>query len=196
MNIQPTLEVRWFFDELPFAIERLFGGFLAQDRIDWYALPCHEGCGMKLREGRLETKLRQQSEGEFSLGSVVGAMESWFKWSVPMPSDNMPTTSLLKGTGWVPVHKRRWIRRYAVTSEGHMEVMNRVASGCAFELTQLEVHGQTFYTVGYEAVGREDSLRQYLDLVANEIHAKYQFASGQFQLENSYGYPCWLNRLT
>ena len=59
-----TCEIRWFFDQPPVDLERIISPETeVQERTDWYLMPANPECGIKLREGNLEMKLRCASYG-------------------------------------------------------------------------------------------------------------------------------------
>ena len=90
--LKRSLETRWFFETCPSSSEQFLGGVHEPTvRIDWYAFPCDRGCGIKLREGRLETKLLVEDFGSQRFDFVDGNVESWHKWSVAIVDEAILT---------------------------------------------------------------------------------------------------------
>ncbi|MGF1538822.1 MAG: hypothetical protein ACFB4J_20365, partial [Elainellaceae cyanobacterium] len=94
MLTTPTLETRWFYPgELPFEISQWFdtdciGSYVDPnhpftERDDQYFLtPGCELLSLKLREGNLELKWRQQELDTVSASAEWGGkIEQWLKWS-------------------------------------------------------------------------------------------------------------------
>ena len=195
MFVLPTVEVRWFFDSPPFSISDYFSSdHQAPIRTDWYALPSDIGCGIKIREGRLETKLREACLGEHEfLHNVCGKLEQWKKWSCEIIEGDVPTNEILTSTNWFALDKERFVRRFEVSDTGIEETFDRPQNGCSFEITKLSARGKTWYTVGFEANGNSDQLRPNLMAVANHLNEIKPFPDGH-EINNSFGYPEWLNR--
>lgn len=195
MSALHTIETRWFFDDQPFPESDYFGTIhRTVERVDWYALPCDSGCGIKIREGRLETKLRSQTLGKSEFDDdAVGIVETWSKWSVPLDPNDSPSQRLLLDTNWLPVAKLRYVRRFEVVENQAKETLDRPVSGCSFEITKITIHDQTFWTTGFEAVGSEDSMRENLNRVFECIHNEKRLP--QLPVEQSIGYPHWLNQV-
>lgn len=187
-----TVEMRWFFDTCPIDETQHFAhvGEL-QTRVDWYSMPCNPASGIKIREGRFESKLRTAELGKRRLGSLHGRLEQWQKWSLAYVDDSPPPESLLSEIGWIAVSKRRRLKRFAVQAK-QLEIVDlRPNNGCEFELTELVIRDQSFWTVGFEAVGEADQLERNLALVAERVQ---QDGGRQldFLLERSFGYAEWL----
>jgi hypothetical protein len=187
-----TVEMRWFFPTEPFPVSELFNVSVRPvGRTDWYAYPCNERCGIKTRQGQLETKLLVQRLGRRDFGDVVGTLEEWAKWSVPFPQDDVPADRILASTGWVAVEKVRHLRRFEVVGGSVREVDQRPENGCELEWTALRVAGQMWWTVGLEAVGPHDELEANLRLTAARVLAG-KFSPSPFEEKRSFAYPKWL----
>jgi hypothetical protein len=147
---------------------------------------------VKIREGRLETKLRTRSYGAFDLAdqSIRGELESWTKWSVAFGVEP-PGEQLLAETGWLAVKKHRFLRSFEVTADGMQEIADRPTNGCEVEFTILQTAGQTWWTIGLEANGPSGDLRRNLGMVALATVGALQ-VTDLFRVENSYSYPVWL----
>ena len=195
MLVLPTAEVRWFFTEPPFRLERYFDpSHEAPSRVDWYALPSEDGCGIKFREGRLETKLRNQTIGPRNFSHILGSCEQWTKWSCEMPGGSTPPEDLLRATNWLEVAKRRHVRFFEVTRSTVMESPSRPLHGGSFEITYLRIGDLDYATVGFEATGLEGDLEFNLSQVVHQVNNENALP-GSLRLECSSGYPAWLNRL-
>src|SRR5690606_38495082 len=84
----------------------------AEQRTDWYSMPCNPRCGVKLREGKLEIKLQTASLGERQHGPLAGRVEAWRKWSLNLPPEKGPSPAELSAVDWLDVQKRRRLERY------------------------------------------------------------------------------------
>lgn len=195
MLVLPTVEVRWFFDSSPFSASEYFSeAHKAAVRTDWYALPSDLGCGIKIREGRLETKLRESYLGKHEfLTNMHGNLERWKKWSCEIIEGDVPTDEILTATNWFALDKERYVRRFEVSNSGVVETFDRPQNGCSFELTLLRASNRTWFTVGFEANGNAEQLHPNLLAVARYINEIRAFGD-DFRIENSYGYPEWLNQ--
>ena len=133
-----TFEMRWFFAEPPLDIAQHFdASAAAPHRTDWYAVPCDPRCGIKLREGRLETKLRVGMHGVRTFREISGHLESWQKWALAFGPGDCPAEQTLAESGWLAVQKRRFLRHFEVTPDRVIETEQRPTNGCEFELTEL-----------------------------------------------------------
>ena len=195
-----TVEMRWFFAHCPLAIESHFAETLAdatelQRRTDWYSMPCNPACGIKVREGKLETKALKESFGLKSLSPFEGYLEAWQKWSLEFPADEHPDPRDLERIGWFAVHKQRRLQRFQVSGNDVTSVAIRPTNGCEFELTELTVKGQTSWTVGFEAVGDASQLESNLRAVAAHV-ASRDGRKSEFVSDKSFGYAEWLSRFS
>ncbi|MDA0379081.1 MAG: hypothetical protein O3C45_06195 [Bacteroidetes bacterium] len=190
-----TYEIRWFTREKPFSASKVFGAdALPDERLDWYASPGHPGTGTKLREGRLETKLRTDDLGLVEVAGCSGVKERWQKWSAPLTED-IPPRQLLLENGWIPVRKRRWLQVWSAEKETLEVVHSRIGCGALFELTEVMVSGQPWWTVGFEAFGPEGLRRPALERVMTYV-LEHLPAHRTLAQEDSMGYPAWLLRIT
>ena len=188
-----TYEIRWFVRELPFAPDTVFGReTVPEERTDWYAPAGDPGTGTKLREGRLETKLRTDIIEHVDVAGCRGVMERWQKWSVVLAEEG-PGEDLLLGTGWIPIRKRRWLQVWSTEHEELLIVNERIGEGALFELTELDTPDGTWWTVGLEAFGPEGTRRPSLERVMSHVlgHLPAHRSLGE---PESMGYPSWLIR--
>lgn len=190
-----TVEMRWFFKELPKEVARHWQeGAQGQERSDWYSMPCQPNCGIKIREGALETKLRYACFGERSLGTITGRLEGWKKWSLAFPPGELPQGEELRAAGWLEVVKRRVLYLFEVRGGEVHATATRPANGCSFEVTRLRVAEREHWTVGLEAIGpTEAALEDNLRLVAQACLPQDE-AVRRFQAAASQGYAEWLSR--
>lgn len=193
-----TTEMRWFFADCPLDIELHFSDARSetdlQQRTDWYSMPCNPACGIKVREGKLEMKLRAFGLGQQDMSPFSGHLEAWQKWSFDFPDREHPEIARLESAKWIAVGKRRRLQRFAVDEHRVTRVAERPVNGCEFELTELSVDGSTHWTVGFEAVGDERDREHNLRAVAARVIARGGLRQ-PFTTNNSYGYAQWLSHL-
>jgi hypothetical protein len=196
-----TSEVRWFFRSPPFPPADFFDlQSSPPTRVDWYAFPCDERSGVKVRQGKLETKLRLRELGPIRYGEASGRVEEWGKWSLAYPPNDAPQAGQLSMAGWVPVEKTRYMRIFTIKEETISEItdwqQNFPEAGVEFELTQLRVRQQQWWTVGFEAFAPAEPVEK-LSLNLGKV-VRHVFSGGDhdmslFTIDNSSGYPGWLH---
>lgn len=198
----PTAEVRWFYrGELPPGVLAWFqrlGGVLGAPaaRTDYYLrLADGDALGVKLREGRIEIKQRQRQYGLLRLHQrAAGRVEGWRKWSFALAgADSQLVGGVALDPAWVGVKKERRLRVYRLTAA--QEVMaipagENPAQGCGVELTQVNVGGQGWWSLGFEAFGEEVTLQESLLLVARHVLSAAEPPALDAQYSRSY--PQWL----
>ncbi|MEG3840721.1 hypothetical protein [Microcoleus sp. herbarium14] len=200
--MRASLEMRWFYGgALPKSIGQWFGsdslgGYLSppEEREDIYLLvPSCDYLGVKLRGKTLEVKWQQGDLGAMQFGNRwEGKAQKWLKWvcadtMAPVPADILATGK------WVGVKKKRAQRLYQVSAPGSLmsvPVEAPIPQGCNVEITQLNINGSAWWTLGFEAFGSESSLTQSLQTVANWTSKSYQ--AQKLKAEDSCGYPSWL----
>ena len=166
-------------------------------RTDHYLnLAGSENMSVKVREGRLEVKRRNQNVEIAELHpKVTGHLENWRKWSVDLGNVKWPSSSRPTET-WIPVFKSRRLCTYQFLSGRWQPVSLDHAqfdSGCEMELTKLKVGSQVWWTVAFEAFGPADSNRAALLSVSSQIFAELE--PPDLSTGNSFGYPWWLDQL-
>ena len=150
-----SLEVRWILPgPLTAAAAGWFGRFPAETRVveDAYLLaPRLPGLSVKLRGGRaLEVKAYRGSAGPLELaGRAHGRLESWQKWSFP---HGPPGYDRGEPAGWGPVSKRRRISWFSQATGVRVPGLGGEPR-CAVELTEVELRGEAWWTLGFEATG-------------------------------------------
>jgi len=187
----PTVEVRWFFRDAVFRQWRLSDEFSAStSRSDWYACPCDPRSGIKVREGRLETKLRT-GRIPHAFPRAAGAVESWQKWSVELPADDVPSANVLQVAGWVEVCKQRDLQWWSCDERRVYQVGADEPHNVQCELTRLTVGNQLWWTIGFETAGHGAPSEQRLQqVVAQVLDPRIPVIA--LTAENSCGFPEWL----
>jgi hypothetical protein len=166
-----SLEVRWMHPgRIPVLLaERLepFGEGI-EEREDCYLTdPTPPDVSVKIRGGvQLDVKAFRHSPGRLSLpGGTRGRMEMWEKWSFPLANAPGPP---LEGASWTRVLKARRRRSFAVVDGILVErsLANAASPGCSLELTEANIEGEMWWTLGLEAVGPLENLHRDLQATA------------------------------
>lgn len=200
-----TSEIRWFYQGIiPPAIETWFATKVLrenyqnyEDREDWYLLiPGCEFLGVKLRQQRLETKLRVSDLGVLQLTTnIIGAAEKWLKSTCEDAKlESLITPDVIVKGQWVKVEKVRSQIRYLVADDYTLTPASTEQTsqeGCNVELTQLIVNHNPWWTLGFEASGTDDKLTSNLKTVAEKV--LQTFPQQKLSLVDSYAYPKWLS---
>ena len=200
-----TVEVRWFYrGPIPPPVKAWFerGGPGVERqpvRVDHYLqLPSGDNLNIKLRQGRIEIKRRTAPARMTQFHErAAGAVEAWQKWSFELAApDSAGTRCLSPPSAWIPVRKARRLRTYQVTgglagaAEPASETPDR---GCEVELTHVDVLGETWWTLAFEAFGPEAGLQETLLLVAERVFGDDE--PPQLRANASYGYAAWLGTI-
>lgn len=200
-----TSEIRWFYQgTTPPVIENWFtsdvlgeNGQPFEEREDWYLLiPGCEFLGVKLRQNRLETKLRVTGLGILQLrNNAIGAAEKWLKSTCEDAKlENLITPDIVVQGQWVKVEKVRSQIRYLVTDDYSLTPASTEKTsqdGCNVELTQIIISDRQWWTLGFEASGTDGNLISNLETVANKMFQT--FPEYELNLLDSYAYPKWLS---
>jgi hypothetical protein len=200
-----TSEIRWFDQgKVPPAIENWFTANVLKEncqklenREDWYLqIPGCEYLGVKLRQQRLETKLRVAELGILQLrNNVLAAPEQWLKSTCEDAKlENLITSEVIARGQWVKVEKVRSQIRYLVADDRSLtpaSTEQNSPEGCNIELTELIINQTLWWTLGLEASGTEDNLNFNLETVAKKLFQT--FPEQGLNLGNSYAYPKWLS---
>ena len=213
-------EVRWFFegalqdnDELmewfrsakPFARKRDVPAPALQGRLDdapdvYLMLPGHTDMGIKWREGLLQIKGRVASVGPRSYcNRHEGIVERWVKWSyADLPEQYRALFESGQQQRTVRVSKTRAVRmvdlQHGIAGAAEVDIKNWLDCGIAAEITDLEVEGRKYCTLGFEAfpddaITREvfdDSVSAFLDSLGDPV----------LRIGQSMSYPAWLQSLS
>ena len=198
-EVVPSLEVRWIFPgQLEAAVAGWFGRFPAgtESREDIYLLdPQLPGLSVKIRGGgALEVKVYRGSPGILEVaGRARGRMESWQKWSFPF-SPLSPDSS--DPAGWRPVRKRRRLSRFSLSGEPVVAGAPGLGGEprCEVELTEVRAGGQDWWTLGFEATGPADLLRDELQTTAALVFVQALPGGVQPGTDDSTSYAEWLGQ--
>ena len=199
-----TQEVRWFFKGLlPPGVMNWFyqadpkpAGSAAREDL-YLRLPESQTLGVKVREGRIEIKQRLQDFGVVNLHErVAGYMEQWRKWGFALVEDVETIPQLGQSAEWIGVAKERRLRKYEITKTeavGAIPIDLLVARGCAAELGEIRVAGETWWSLCFEAFGEIATLQDNLLRVA--AHVFQGEGTPRLEAKDSLSYPGWLSRL-
>ena len=191
-----SLEVRWIFPGQPTgAVRGWFERFPAETTSfeDAYLLDPHlPGLSVKVRGGRtLEVKVYRGSPGLLEVaGRARGRLEFWQKWSFP---HGPPSHGRSHQTGWRPVSKRRRISWFSQATGVGVPGLGE-EPGCAVELTEVRLHGERWWTLGFEATGPANALRRELDAAAALMFAQALPGDMELGTDDSQSYAQWLRR--
>ena len=201
-----SAEIRWFYSSgLPLEVKNWFCGSRLCKEEDartahYLVLPGSTEVGLKVRDGsKLEIKAHTRMPRPFSLasGASVGRQDEWVKWS----HDDHDVAGRLAAVGsssseWVPVDKRRWLRKFRVAVAGQVEEVDAAATveyGCRAELCEVTVRASHWWTLAFETFG-EGNRPADLERVAR--HFLKALPRGLALTErDSMAYPEWLNRV-
>jgi hypothetical protein len=198
----PTTEVRWFLTgDIPASVERWFQGLGDQNdhpesRVDRYLrLPNGDALGIKLRENRIEIKIRTTVYGNVTFNNgVEGRMEGWRKWSFELADDNSKATAIGDADlSWVSIEKERILKRFLSDDQGRtipVPADDTRPKTCALELTRVTALDQQWWSLALEANGQDIQSRDGLILVARQVFVPPSpFA---LAVDDSLSYPQWL----
>ncbi len=194
-----SLETRWIVPgQLPSAMLEWFARFPAgtETRQDAYLLqPRLPRLSVKLRDGgALDVKSYLGSPGILDLPrGGRGRLESWRKWSFP---SGLPGCGGADPPGWVVVGKTRCTSWFPLASRPDLAQVRPPAAvaGCMAELTEVQVRGERWWSVGLEATGPVHLLRVAIEHAAGLVFAQALPPEVQFSLENSQSYAHWLGQ--
>ena len=176
-----------------------FGRFPAEvaARQDAYLVdPELGGLSVKVRAGvALEVKMYQGSPGIFEMaGRAFGRTESWQKWSFPLTS----LSQIGDLAGWRPICKRRRIIRFRLAGGRVVVAVPGPApepgSGCAVELTEINVGAEAHWSLGFEATGPAELLRGVLHDSAALLFAQEPPGQVDLSMDRCQSYAQWLSQ--
>lgn len=177
METYRSAEVRWFRSgEIPAPVAAWFDALgepvETEARADRYLAPASDALGVKLRQGSIEAKRRDQTLHRLDAGRCRATVEAWTKWSFPLAdADDLPHG--LPEAGWVEVGKQR---------------RQRHADACALELSRLTIWDEVWWSVCLEATGPDapaalmEAARQWLGAEGAPVLPE----------ADAQGYPAWL----
>lgn len=194
MNGTQTLEVRWFYPgSLPVAVTNWFDTLgknpsNPDTRTDVYLQSSSPDLGVKLRQGNLEVKYRQQQLGNIQIDRFPeGHVEQWSKWIC----NEVPSSEAGK-QGWIQVDKVRYQRFYRVEFLDRIQLISIDTprqNAAAIEITDLQLRGQSWWSIACEYLGNNISIdREFLPLV----HSLLLNSPLSTSTPISGGYPQWL----
>jgi hypothetical protein len=188
-----TCEVRWIRPgHHGTEIARWFSRFsqVLETRDDDYLIsPRMPGLSIKIRGGEsFEVKQHRGVVGELDIAAAAaGSIDSWIKRSIPLPG-GVDLSRPLEGSAWRRVSKRRQIARFPIDTSG-----SPGAPDCSVELTEVEVIGQSWWTLGFEAGGRGALGR--IKHTAAVVFAEPPPTASAFRAEEACSYAEWIHGL-
>jgi len=209
-----SAEVRWFYPSDTFKkgsppsppneVQQWFQQESAllwppKERTDRYLLlPGCETTSVKAREGRFEVKAIRGASETVSYGKgVSGRSDAWIKWSYGEQRVEVFIEALeQEPEGWLDVTKWRWMRKFSLDYSNLVEVSVRdqPLQGGNIELTAIQASDNHWWTIGLEAFGPAETVRENLHSVANHFFTKSKPPIA-LHTTNSCPYPVWLNSL-
>lgn len=192
-----SLEVRWILPgQLAAGMAGWFGRFPAETITleDAYLVdPYMPGLSVKVRQRRaLEIKVYHGSPGFIEMpGRARGRLESWQKWSFPCDSDSRVGA---ESVGWRTVRKRRRICRFSRAGGAAVARFPDLGekAGCSVELAGFRALGEDWWTLGFEAAGQGDAVRDELDAAAALVFARALPDGKELGMDDSMSYARWL----
>ncbi|HWG83450.1 MAG TPA: hypothetical protein VN686_10540 [Gaiellales bacterium] len=192
-----TCEVRWIRPgRYGSEIDRWFSRFsqVPETRDDDYLIsPRMPGLSIKIRGGAsFEVKQYRGVVGALdNAAAAAGNIDSWIKRSIPLPG-GLDRSRPLEGSAWRRVSKRRRIARFPIERSGGGPA-SPGAPDCSVELTEVEVTGQSWWTLGFEAGGR-GALGRIKHTAAVVFAEPFPTASA-FRAEEACSYAEWIHGL-
>jgi hypothetical protein len=193
----PSLEVRWIRPgELDVRMLEWFGRFptVVESREDNYLIsPDLAGLSVKIRgDLALEVKVYHGRLGVLDVpGRARGRMEFWQRWSFPLGS---PIHGIGAAATWRSVRKIRRMSFFSL-DEGQLSAGvpgPQQVTGCAVELTEVNMRGGSWWTLGFEAIGPHDGLRSLVQATAALVFDQAMADGLELTSEDSGSYVSWL----
>jgi hypothetical protein len=185
-----TCEVRWIRPGRPGSeIDHWFSRFaqVPETRDDDYLIsPRLPGLSIKIRGGAsFEVKQHRGVVGALDIaGAAAARIDSWIKRSIPL-TGGVDLSRPLEGSAWRRVSKRRQIARFPIDASGGPD--------CSVELTEVEVAGQSWWTLGFEAGGRGALGR--IKHTAAVVFAEPLPTASEFRAGEACSYADWIHGL-
>jgi hypothetical protein len=153
---------------------------------DYLISPRMPGLSIKIRGGAsFEVKQLRGVVGALDIaGAAAGSIDSWIKRSIPLPG-GVDLTRPLEGSAWRRVNKHRQIARFPIDGSGGPD--------CSVELTEVEVLGQAWWTLGFEAGGRGALGR--IKRTAAVVFAERLPTDSAFRADEACSYAEWIHGL-
>jgi hypothetical protein len=167
-----TAELRWFVNgRIPLEPKKFIQShkpelWTSESRTDEYIVfPNSKSVGIKLREGNLEIKSWVGELGSVQVGGSDYRIHSWEKLSVPVQgwsSDELETIS---------ADKARRVTRFVSGKSGIKQYSpeKEVPEGCDVEISEVEINGQSFWSLCFESFGPKSGLLTVLGSIASEV---------------------------
>jgi len=157
MQIFSSCELRWFSPLRLKKIEELFyrEGLTIPEagRTDRYLKNNRNTFSLKIREGRIEIKLREAS-GSHIPG--IGPPGLWTKWSYEMVD---PGSLKFPSGDYIDVTKNRALLFTSKKSDRFLAEIT-IDAGCQIEYGVVALNNQQWFTFGLEAFARDQKLMQ------------------------------------
>ena len=124
-------------------------------------------------------------------GGGAGRIDSWVKLSFPLRAHS-DLSDLVEESAWRRVSKRRQIATFPIGGSRRLSAPPR-PDVCSVELTEVEVLGQAWWTLGFEARGRGAlaSIRR----TAAVVFAEPLPTISAFRAEEARSYAEWIHEL-
>jgi hypothetical protein len=160
---------------------------------DYLISPRMPGLSVKIRGGAsFEVKQHRGRVGALDFAAAAaGSIDSWIKRSIPLPG-GVDLSRPLEATAWRRVSKRRQIARFPIGTSGG-GLGSPGAAVCSVELTEVEVIGQSWWTLGFEAGGRGALGR--IKHAAAVVFAQPLPTASAFRAEEACSYADWIHGL-
>ena len=212
-----SIETRWFFEGAPgrhpdlrrwFETSTPFPRAAAVATPEWRGRAGGEpdvyllvpGCtdmGVKWREGTLQIKGRVEDLGARRFDTRhQGRVQRWIKWTspeVPAACRALFADSARHGLATASVHKTRALRLISLDGAEPREVAtgNVLDRGVGFEMTELELDGERYCSVAFEAFPDDVLTAAGFDAV---VAGFLRGLTDALDLDASMAYPDWLCR--
>jgi hypothetical protein len=156
------------------------------------------GCtelGVKWREGTLQVKGRVEDLGVRRFGDRhEGRVQRWIKWTcaeVPAACRALFAEGHRHGLAAASVHKTRALRMISLGSAGPQEVApgNVLERGVGFEMAELELDGERYCSIAFEAFPDDAVTAAGFDAVVAGFLREF---AGTLPVDASMSYPDWL----
>jgi hypothetical protein len=188
-----TCEVRWIRPGRHGAeIARWFSRFpqVPETRDDDYLIsPRMPGLSIKIRGGAsFEVKEYRGTVGGIDIAAGgAGSIDSWIKRSILL-TGGADLSCPPDGSAWRRVSKRRQIATFPIGTTG-----SPGGAVCSVELTEVEVLGQAWWTLGFEAGGR--GALGGLKRTAAVVFAEPLPTASAFRADEACSYAEWIHEL-
>ena len=197
----PTLR-RWFETVAPFPRaagvgEPQWTGRAGGEPDVYLLMPGCTEMGIKWREGTLQIKGRVEDVGVHRFGERhAGRVQRWIKWTcadVPDAWRSLLAAGDQARPETAAVQKTRALRMIGLDGGAPREVSPGVVldRGIGFEMTDLEVEGKRYCSIGFEAFPDDAAISASFAPVVAGLVAKLD---RDLEVEASLAYPDWLCR--